>query len=107
MMIVTANVFQKLQNVQNLLSSLSKKRRFRTRFDSQHVKAFKIFAKYQWDWFNHVFSSFSLKLIWRIYALVLGEILGMIINTSTTDKKYFVQHYEILPFPIQMQLFER
>ena len=45
MMTVTANVFQNLQNVQNLLRSLSKKRRFRTRFDSQHVKTFQILAK--------------------------------------------------------------
>ena len=45
MMIVTANVFQKLQNVQNLLRSLSKKCRFRTRLDSQPVKAFQILAK--------------------------------------------------------------
>ena len=39
-MIVIANVFPKLQTVENLVKQLSKKRPFRTRFDSQHVKAF-------------------------------------------------------------------
>ena len=44
-MIVIANVFPKLQTVGNLLRPLSKKRRFRTGFDSQHVKASQILAK--------------------------------------------------------------
>ena len=35
---VIANVFPKLQNVKDLLRALSKKRRFRTSFDSQDVK---------------------------------------------------------------------
>ena len=44
-MITIATVFQKLQTVKNLLRSLSKKRRFRTRFNSQHVKASQILVK--------------------------------------------------------------
>ena len=46
-MMAIANVFQKLQTAKNLLRSLSKKRRFRTRFDSQYVKPFQILAKSQ------------------------------------------------------------
>ena len=45
-MIVIANVFSKLQTVKNLFRPLSKKLRLRTRFDSQHVKASQILAKY-------------------------------------------------------------
>ena len=44
-MIVIANVFPKLQTVKILVRPLSKKRRFRTRFDSQHAKASQILAK--------------------------------------------------------------
>ena len=44
-MMVIANVFPKLQTVKNLVRPLSKKHRFRTRFDSQHVKSSQIFAK--------------------------------------------------------------
>ena len=36
--IATANVFPKLQTVKDLLWPLSKKRRLRTSFDSQHDK---------------------------------------------------------------------
>ena len=38
-MIVIANVFPKLQTVKIFVRPLSKKRCFRTRFDSEHVKA--------------------------------------------------------------------
>ena len=44
--IIIANVFEKLQTVKNLLRALSKKRRFRTRFESQHVKASQILTIY-------------------------------------------------------------
>ena len=44
-MIVIANVFAKLHTVKIFLRRVSKKRRFRTRFDSQHVKASQILAK--------------------------------------------------------------
>ena len=36
--------------------------------------------------------------------LVLGEILGVFVNTLTADEKYRVQDCENLPLPIQMQL---
>ena len=38
-MIVIANVFPKLQTLKILARPLSKKRRFRTRFGSEHVNA--------------------------------------------------------------------
>ena len=44
-MIVIANVFSKLTTVKILLRPLSKKRRFRPRFDRQHMKASQILAK--------------------------------------------------------------
>ena len=45
-MFVIANVFPKLQTVKTLVRALSKTRRLRTRFGSQHVKAFQIVAKF-------------------------------------------------------------
>ena len=44
-MIVIANIFPKLQTVKILLKPLSKKRCYRTRCDSQHVKASQIVVK--------------------------------------------------------------
>ena len=53
------------------------------------------------------FFSFSGKLIWIIPSLVLGEILGVFVNTFTADVKYPVQGCENLKVPIQMQLSEK
>ena len=55
-MMVIANVFRKLQTVKNFLRPLCKKRRFGTRFDSQHVRVSQILAKSPWELFSHIFS---------------------------------------------------
>ena len=44
-MMVIANVLPKLQTVNILVRPLSKNRRFRTRFDIQHVKGSQILVK--------------------------------------------------------------
>ena len=48
-----------------------------------------------------------MKLIWKISPLVLGEILGVFVNTLTADGKYPVQGCENLHLPIQMHLSEK
>ena len=53
-MIIIANVFPKLQTVKNFVRRLSKKLRFRTRFDSQRVKASQMFAISPWERSYHV-----------------------------------------------------
>ena len=40
-------------------------------------------------------------------VLVLGEILGVFVNTLTADGKYPCQDCENLQLPIQVQLFEK
>ena len=106
-MLVIANVVPKLETVKILVGKLSKNRRFRRRFESQHVKASQILAKSPWERLCHVFSSFSFKLIWKISHQILGGILGVRFNTLTADGKYFLQDYENLQLPIQMQLSEK
>ena len=39
--------------------------------------------------------------------LVLGELLGLFLNTLTADDNYPVKDFENLPLPIQMQLSEK
>ena len=106
-MMAIANVFQKLQTAKNLLRSLSKKRRFRTRFDSQYVKPFQILAKTQWELFYALFLSLPGKLISKLSPVVLGEILGVFVNMSTVDSKYPVQDCKNLPLSIQRHLSEK
>ena len=102
-MIVIANVFPKLEIVKKFVRTLSKKRRFRKRFESQLVKASQILAKSPWERFYHVFSSFWGKLIRKMSPLVTDEILGLFVNTLTADGKYPFEDWENLPLSIQMQ----
>ena len=103
-LVVIANVFPQLMTLKKFLRPLCKKSRFGTPFDSQHVEAPQILAKFPWERFYHVFLSFSVKLIWKMSPLVLGEILAMFVNTLTADGKYAVPSCENLELPIQMQL---
>ena len=50
------------------------------------------------------FSSFSWKLVWKTSPLVLGEILGVFVNTLTAEGKYAVEDWENLQLSIQMQV---
>ena len=50
------------------------------------------------------FLLFWVNLIWNMSPLVLGEILGVFVNTLTADGKYPVQGCENLQHPIEMQL---
>ena len=106
-MFVIAIVFRKLQTLKTLVRTLSEKRRFTTRFDSPHVKASQILAKCPWERFYHVFSSLSLKLIWKMSPLVLGGMVGLSGNTLTADGKYFVQNCQNFPRPIEKQWSEK
>ena len=106
-MMVIAILFPKLQIVKNFVRPLSKKRYFRTRFDSQHVKVSQILAKSLWACFYHVFSSFWENLIWKISPIVLGKILSVFVNTLTADGKYHIQDWGNFPLPIQTQLSEK
>ena len=106
-MIVIANVFAKLLTVKNLLRALSKRCRFRTRFDSQHVKASQVLPKSPWEHFYTLVSSFSGKLIWKMSPLVLGEIFGVFVNTLTADGKYPDQDCQNFLLDIQIQLTEK
>ena len=54
-MMVIANVFPKLQTVKNLVRPLSKRRRFRTRFDSQHLKVSQTHRESPCQRFDHFF----------------------------------------------------
>ena len=102
-MIVIANAFPKLQTVSILVRPFSKKRCFRTRVDSQDVKASQMLTKSPWERFYHVFSSFLGKFICKTSPLVLADIVGLSANTLTSDRKYRIQGFQNLSLPIQMQ----
>ena len=43
-------------------------------------------------------------MTWEISPLLSLDILGVFVNTSTSNDKYLVRDYENLQVPIQMQL---
>ena len=103
-MIVITNIFRKWQTVKNLVRPLSKKRPFRTSFESQHVKGSQTLVKSGWKHFYHIFSSLWEELIWKISPLDKFEILGGCVKTLIADEKYLVWDCENLLFPIQREL---
>ena len=102
-MMVIANVFRKLQTVKNFVRLFSKKHRFGTRFDNQHVKVSRILAKCPLRAILSCFSSFWVKLISKTSPLHLREILLVFLNTMTAEAKYPIEHSENLPLRIKIK----
>ena len=103
-MIVTANVFPKLQTLKNLDRPLTKKGLFRTSFDNQHVKGSQTLEKYSWEHFYQIFPSLWGEMIRKISPLFKFQNIRVFVNTWTADCKYSVPDCENLRFPIQRQL---
>ena len=70
-MIVIGNVFPILQTVKDLVRSLSKIHRFRTSFDSQHVKGSQTLVKSAWEHFYHIFHLSDGKWLKNILKTIL------------------------------------
>ena len=98
--IVIGRVFPKLQNVKDLDRPLSKLCRFRTSFDSQHVKESYTLVKSPRAHFYYIFLSLWGEMIRKISPLMKFQILEVFVNTFTADYKYPVPDCENLPFPI-------
>ena len=103
--ILIANVFPKLATVHCLVTPLTIQRRLKTSFDSQHVKRLQTLVKSPWEYFYHTFSSLWGEMIWKISLWFKFEIIGLFVNTWTTDYKYPVRDCENLSFPIQIRLY--
>ena len=88
-MTVPTNISPILQTVKDLVRPVTKKRRFRTYFDSQHVKL----LKHLWNLHEstYIFSSLWGKIVWTMSSLVKFEILGVFVNTLTANDKYPVR----------------
>ena len=102
--IVIANVFSKLQTVKDLVRPLSKKRCFRTFFESQHVKSCQTLVKSALAHFYYIFSSFWRKMTREKSLLFKFEIVGLFVNTFTSDYKYPVPDSKNFQVAIQIQL---
>ena len=89
-------VFPKSQTPKDLDRPMSKRRYFRTPFDSQHVKGSKRHMKSAYQQFYHIFSSLWRKVSFKMFLLVTSEIFGLFVNTLTADDLYFLCNSENL-----------
>ena len=102
--VAIANAFRKLQTAKDLIRPLSKKHRFRTSFDSWHVKGMQTLVKSPWELFYNIFSLLWGEMIGKISPLLKFQIIGVFVNTLSRNYKYPVLDCENFTFPIQMQL---
>ena len=87
-MTLIAYLFPKLQTAKDVVGQISKKARFRTPFDSQHVKGSQTLVKSAWEHFHDISSSLWVKLISNISLLVIWDILGVFVKIWIADGKY-------------------
>ena len=92
-----AGVIPKSQTVEAVVTQMSKKSRFRAPCDSQHVNGSQTHVKSSWQHCYHNFSSVWAKVTWKMSLLVIFEILGLFVNTLTTNDKYSFRNSELLP----------
>ena len=92
-----AGVIPKSQTVEAVVTQMSKKSRFRAPCDSQHVNGSQTHVKSSWQHCYHNFSSLWAKVTWKMSLLVIFEILGLFVNTLTTNDKYSFRNSELLP----------
>ena len=101
-MIVTTNVFPEFKTGKDLVREVSKKRRFRTPFDNQHVKGSQTPVESVRQHFYYKSPSLLAKLVWKMSVLDICEILGGFLNTMAVHDKYSLPNFENFPLPIQM-----
>ena len=97
-MTVIAYAFPKLQTTKDLVRPISKKPRFRTPFNSQHVKGYQTLVESVRQHFYQISSSLWAKLAWKMFLLVICKMLGHFVNTLTADDKYFLFYFFICLF---------
>ena len=96
--IVIANEFRILQTVKDLVKPLSRKRRFRTSFDSQRVNGWQTIVKSAREYFDNIFWSLLTKITSKTSPFWKFEIIEVFVNKLTADGKYPVRDCENLQF---------
>ena len=95
-MIVRAAVYPKLETVKVLVRPLSKKRYFRTRFDSQLVKGFQSLLKSSSEHFYHIFSIALRKH--DLINVSLSDMWNLSSGCQQIDRRWEVSSTELWEF---------
>ena len=83
-----AEVFPKLQTPKNMVTSMSKKSRFKGSFGKQHGKRAQTLLKFAWQHLYHIYWSLWRQLTFKKFLLVICKISRLFPNTLSADGKY-------------------
>ena len=103
-MTLIAEVFPKLRTPKNMVTSMSKKSRFKGSFGKQHGKRAQTLLKFAWQHLYHIYWSLWMQLTCKKSLLVTCKISRLFPNTLSADGKYSLLNRDNLTQPIQMQL---
>ena len=103
-MTLIAEVFPKLQTSKNMVTSMSKKSRFKGSFGKQYGKCSQTLLKFAWQYLYHIMWSLWIQLTCKKSLLRTCKISRYFPNTLTADNKFSLLKGDNLRQPIQMQL---
>ena len=87
-----------------MLTSISKKFRFKGSFEKEHGKRAQRLLKFAWEHLYHIYSSLGRQLTCKKSLLVICKIPRLFRNTLSGDGKYSLFNRDNLTQPIQMQV---
>ena len=102
-----AYVFAKLRIVKDVIRQISKKSRFRRPFEKRYGKRSQTLLKSAALHFYHINWSLQRQVSWKKSLLVICNILGLFVNTITTDEKYCLLNKENLMQSIEIKIPEK
>ena len=103
-MALIPDVFAELGTQKNMVTSTSKKSRFKGSFAKQHGKCAQTLLQYQGQLLYHFHWSQLRQLSYKESLLVICKISGVFPNTLSADGKYSLFKRDNLTQPIQMQV---
>ena len=106
-MTVIADVFPKFRTLKNMVTSMSKKSRFKGSFGKQHGKRAQTLLKFAWQYLYDNYWLLWRQLCYKKSLLVICKISRLFPNTLSADGKYSLLNTDNLTQPIQMQLSQK
>ena len=103
-MTLIAEVFPKLQTPKNMVTSMSKKSRFKGSFGKQHGKRAQTLLKFAWQYLYHIYWSLWRQLTCKKSVFVTCEISWLLSNTLSAKSRYSLLNTVNLTQPFQKHL---
>ena len=106
-MTLVADVFPILRTPKDGVKSISKKSRFRGRFENQDGKQVQILLKFERQHLYHIYWLLRGQFSCKKSLLVICKILRLFVKTVTADDKYSFLNRDSFTQPTQMQLSQK